>query len=50
MRILCYDIGGTDIKYGVVEDAQILFKDSILKFRNLYAIYSYGDTYLLYML
>lgn len=27
MRILCFDIGGTDIKYGVIEDEQILIKD-----------------------
>ena len=27
MRILCYDIGGTDTKYGVVEDGKIIFKD-----------------------
>ena len=29
MQILCYDIGGTDIKYGVVEDGEIIYKSSM---------------------
>lgn len=29
MKVLCYDIGGTDIKYGIIEDGELLFKDSM---------------------
>lgn len=29
MKVLCFDIGGTDIKYGVIEDEVILTKASI---------------------
>ena len=29
MKVLCFDIGGTDIKYGVVENAQFLYKNSM---------------------
>ncbi len=29
MKVLCYDIGGTDIKYGVVEDGKIIYKSSM---------------------
>ena len=28
MQVLCFDIGGTNIKYGVVEDGKIIYKDS----------------------
>lgn len=28
MKVICFDIGGTSVKYGVVEDGVILFKDS----------------------
>ena len=28
MKVLCFDIGGTNIKYGVIEDYKIIFKDS----------------------
>ena len=28
MQVLCFDIGGTNIKYGVVEDGKIIFKSS----------------------
>lgn len=28
MKVLCYDIGGTNVKYGVVEDQKILEKNS----------------------
>lgn len=28
MQVLCFDIGGTSIKYGIVEDGKIIFKDS----------------------
>ena len=27
MKVLCFDIGGTNIKYGVIEDYQILEKN-----------------------
>lgn len=29
MKVLCFDIGGTDIKYGVIEDEKILYKSSM---------------------
>lgn len=29
MKVLCYDIGGTDIKYGIVENGELLFKDTM---------------------
>ncbi len=29
MKVLCFDIGCTDIKYGVIEDGQILFKKKV---------------------
>ena len=29
MQVLCFDIGGTDIKYGVVKDGKIVCKYSM---------------------
>ena len=29
MKVLCYDIGGTDIKYGIVEDGNLIEKASV---------------------